>query len=819
MNSFEKNLMGDSSIPLHEAAEFFCGIKKHAEWTDPPDMTGELEGLFNVPPEQIIDKLKSVIALKWRKMIAYYTYAQCFRDHAWRAIKIEFGEHACDEHDDAEFYTKRAVALGGPVHIDVIDPPPASNNPFGILKMMARAEQEAIAEQRELLKMVGDENPMRIRIEEALSHDQHHLDEMWQIMTQEEHQSVDPAVAEAEMAAEGAPPEMGGEVPPGDPTMGEPPMEDPAAAAPPEGELPVEEPPAEESVAEPPEQEVVASMRFKVAMAKLGTGMGSRRSAFDRGIQAVDTARDIGNRAGGLMNLPGQMTNIPGGAYRTGREGLRLAADTATVAGGLGLLGVGIGTARSGNARNAGKGDLSTQPNQATSFMGKTSAAKEPPTDDELRETGRQRGVASLSAEATREKGRRGERAGKTIGGLGGLAAGGAAGRKYLSGKGRTVGTIAGALGGSLVGSSVGKQVGKEVDIARNDTNKYLEEKVAAMRFSLAMMKMAEGDPMAEAEAPMASPTSGEMEPTNYLDAELAGRQAQEQNESAYYRDQLGGVQAQAAQAQQAASDAQMQLEQVSQQAQEASAQITAATQQAVAAQDAATQQTLEAAKSRIGAQEMRAKMMELASMDPQQLGEQALAPAAGLGDAAGMGAPPGMEGPPGMGGPPPGAPPGPPPGGPPPAGPPPGPPPAAGPPGGAPNPPMGAPPEAAGAPQGMPKQSSAQKWMERGVGAGVGALTGAGSSLIAGTQADSMKAKADELDAARDGTFRAAAKAVSARQGALGAQLSKDHPYASAGTAALGGALMGGLQGPMVMDRGRALAADSAKHFRALAK
>jgi bacterioferritin (cytochrome b1) len=789
MNSFEKDLMGESSIPLHEAAEFFCGIKKHAEWTDPPDMTGELEGLFNVPPEQIIDKLKSIIAMKWRKMIAYYTYAQCFRDHAWRAIKIEFAEHACDEHEDAEFYTKRAVALGGPVHIDVIDPPPASNNPFGILKMMARAEQEVIAAQRELLKMVGDENPMRVGIDNALSHDQHHLDEMWQIMTQEEHQSVDPAVTEAEMAAEGAPPEMGGEMPV-DPAA-ELPVEDPAAAAPPEAEPPVEEPVEEPVEAAPPEdlEEKAASMRMQVFLQKTAAPLALPQTPalVEDGLRYV--AGKGRERVGNAVKRVGDATGI---TAKGAREGLGFTSDVASVGALLGLGGMAATKGSDGAgaaAAKAGKGAVKT-------------AAKEPPTDDELKETGRQRGVTSLAAEAEREKGRRGERAGKTVGGTGGMLAGGAAGRKLTApGKGKLLGTALGALGGAVVGSNVGKQVGKEVDIAKNAG--VSAEKIASMRLSLAMRKMAEGE-MAEAEAPMASPTSGEMEPTNYLNAELAGRQAQEQNESAFYREQLGGMQAQSQQLQQQVADAQMQLEQVQQQAQEASAQIQASTQQAVAAQDAATQQTLEAAKSRIGAQEMRAKMMELASMDPQQLGEQALAPAAALGDAS-MGAPPGMA-PPGMEGPPggpPGAPPGPPP-------------PAAGPPGGAPNPPLGAPPEAAGAPQGLPKLSSAQKWMERGIGAGVGAATGAGSSLIAGTQADSMAAKADELEAARDGSFRAAAKAISARQGALGAQLSKEHPYAAAGSAALGGALMGGLQGPMVIDRGRALAADTAGHLKA---
>ena len=458
--NFEDAFKEDREIPLHEAAHFFAGIKKFAEWTDPPDMTGMLEGQFNVPVEQVLEKLKAIIAMKFRKMVGYFTYAQSFRDHAWRAIKDEFGEHAHDEHEDAEFYVKRAVALGGPVHMEDIAAPPPSNNPLGILKMMARAEQEAIAAQRELLQLVGDENPMRVGIEEALHHDQHHLDEMWQVMTQEEHQGVE---------------------------LGEEPMAGMEEELPPEEE---ELPQAGE--AEP--KEVLASMRL-------------------------------------------------------------------------------------------------------SALLSKTAADK---SDADLKETGRQRGVANLAAEATREKGRRGERFGQVAGAVGGAAGGAALGKKYL---GRH-GALGGAALGMLAGGKAGKELGTEHDIHKNAS---LKKTATAMRFQLALMKLAQGemDGASAEEAGMSSPTAGELEPTNYLQAELAGRQAQEANESSYYREQLGQAKQEAMSAQQQAQQVQMTLEQVQQQAQQASEQIQAAAQQAVQAQDAATQQTLEAAKARIGAQEI----------------------------------------------------------------------------------------------------------------------------------------------------------------------------------------------------------------------
>ncbi len=679
--NFEDAFKEDREIPLHEAAHFFAGIKKFAEWTEPPDMTGMLEGQFAVPVEQVLEKLKEVIAMKWRKMVAYFTYAQSFRDHAWRAIKIEFGEHAHDEHEDAEFYVKRAVALGGPVHMDDITAPPPSNNPFGILKMMARAEQEAIAAQRELLEMVGDENPMRVGIEEALGHDQHHLDEMWQIMTQEEHQQV----------------ELGGDAP--------------GQELEPVGEEPPEVPQAGEA----DEMEVMASMRMAA----------------------------------------------------------KLAADK---------------------------------------------------SDKELKETGRQRGVASLAAEATRERGRRGERFGQVIGGVGGAAGGAALGKKYL---GRH-GALGGAALGLLAGGRAGKELGTEHDIRKNagimdifapkggatearyrraaaahdaaiKAGKSGKEaaaafdaalkKTAAMRFGLALTKMAEGEDMA-----MAAPTAGELEPTNYLQAEMLGRQAQEANESAYYREELGKAKQESMTMAQQAQQAQMQLEQVQQQAEQASAQIQAAAQQAVAAQDAVTQQTLEAAKARIGAQEMRAKMLELASQDPVVFGEASMGPAPGapMPD-AGMAPPPGPEGPAAAAPTPPAPPGGVPaaegaaPGGPAaPAGPPPG-----------PNPNMAA-------PAGQLKTGSVMS--DRLIGAGAGAALGAGGSLYAGHRAPALAAKAEQMEADKGDSFWAAARAAVAKNKATSAQLAADHPVGSAIVGGLSGALSGAMAGPRIMNEGRAL-------------
>jgi hypothetical protein len=340
----------------------------------------------------------------------------------------------------------------------------------------------------------------------------------------------------------------------------------------------------------------------------------------------------------------------------------------------------------------------------------------------------------------------------------------------------------------------------------------------AAMRASLSKMAAGVGEMGGDAQAPMASPTAGESEATNYLNAEMAGRQAQEQNESSFYREQLGTAQQQAQMAQQQMADTQMQLQQLQMQAQEAGAQIQAATQQAVAAQDQATQQSLEAAKARIGAQELRSKMLEIASQDPQQIGEQAMAPPP---PAPGMEqnlAPPGMAPPPGggevptEGGPPPpegpageaaGAPA--PPGGAPAGEPGAGGPPTMGGPGGAPPgspPPMGPPPPPEG-----PQMKVGAALGQHALGAGIGAAMGAGGSLYAGSRQPALAEKVQQLEGEQGGGFLQAARLAAAKKSLAGAELAQSHPGTSALIGGLAGGVAGAASGPRLIEKARTTA------------
>lgn len=135
-----------------------------------------------------------------------------------------------------------------------------------------------------------------------------------------------------------------------------------------------------------------------------------------------------------------------------------------------------------------------------------------------------------------------------------------------------------------------------------------------------AMRKAASANLASLAEAPvtMSSPAgSQQLEPTNYLAAEMRGRQAQEVGESAFYREQLRNIAGEAQTLSQQVAMAQEQAQQLEQQANEASMQVQEANQQAVAAHDEALRQTQIAANMRMGMQQLRAQLLEVASQDP----------------------------------------------------------------------------------------------------------------------------------------------------------------------------------------------------------
>ncbi len=186
MNKFAQAIIGDShDIKFTDAADFFLSIKrgpegdgsKTAGLLDPPDETGELEGKFEVPVENVVALMQNAITQAMTLMQAAMLYESSVRGPLMSPVRCVLSQN-WDHRCVIEYLTKRATTLAGPVHLGELEIPPASSNPIEIAKRMIRGEQEFIAALREVLLVVG-ENPMKTSIQGFMSSAQNRIDDYW----------------------------------------------------------------------------------------------------------------------------------------------------------------------------------------------------------------------------------------------------------------------------------------------------------------------------------------------------------------------------------------------------------------------------------------------------------------------------------------------------------------------------------------------------------------------------------------------------------------------------------------------------------------
>lgn len=173
-------------FPLSSATNFLLQLKTAAEVYAPPDTTGELEGAFAGSPDEVVQACLSLLENELKTGYAYQAYANMLRDLSHFAVAEEFEEHAADEGEHADFLLRRLSVLSGAPPLPDIPAPPSFSDPNQIMLTMVRMEQEGIAKWRLLKTLVGEENPMRFKIEEYLTKEQEHLDQLWQMLPPEQ---------------------------------------------------------------------------------------------------------------------------------------------------------------------------------------------------------------------------------------------------------------------------------------------------------------------------------------------------------------------------------------------------------------------------------------------------------------------------------------------------------------------------------------------------------------------------------------------------------------------------------------------------------
>lgn len=147
--------------------------------TATPDTTGQLEGEFAVPVEQVVTTMAQLTSHELKLQLAYLFYAEMLRGLN-RDMTETFEEIAKDEIKDAKYLLLRiSVLQPGGAPIPVPPSPTPMHDPQEILNQMITGEQQAIVLLKALHAQLG-ENPMKFTVESMMSEEQSHLDRLWQ---------------------------------------------------------------------------------------------------------------------------------------------------------------------------------------------------------------------------------------------------------------------------------------------------------------------------------------------------------------------------------------------------------------------------------------------------------------------------------------------------------------------------------------------------------------------------------------------------------------------------------------------------------------
>lgn len=172
---------------IHSPAPTQMHLQKLADGLPPAEGQQHLDmaGDYKAPLAEVLSAIQTMIETELATALAYSTYSASVRGHARLTLSEEFQEHADQETEHADYLMRRAAVLGGPLQLNPIVPPVGSTDPDDILQRMVRMEQEGITKWRLLHSLIGDTNPMKFKIEEYLTDEEEHLDDLLQLLPEE----------------------------------------------------------------------------------------------------------------------------------------------------------------------------------------------------------------------------------------------------------------------------------------------------------------------------------------------------------------------------------------------------------------------------------------------------------------------------------------------------------------------------------------------------------------------------------------------------------------------------------------------------------
>ena len=136
------------------------------------------EGAFAVDTSAVISTLQCYLEAKYSLEIAYRSYADRVKG-PWRdSLVSHWYEHAKDEKKSQYDLAMKIIGLGGDPAVCSITIPNCTYGLQSFFMCLMEMELRAIELGRELIQMSGDNDGLRLLMEEIVLNDSHHLDDL-----------------------------------------------------------------------------------------------------------------------------------------------------------------------------------------------------------------------------------------------------------------------------------------------------------------------------------------------------------------------------------------------------------------------------------------------------------------------------------------------------------------------------------------------------------------------------------------------------------------------------------------------------------------
>jgi len=170
----------DKSLEAADILKSFIG--KASPKPAQPDTTGKYEGKFKVPLKAMIGMLNQIVSAEYGQWARYYHYALVLKGHDRDSLAAEFEEHAEQELEHLEKVAMRVIGLGGyPIPRPDELPAPLKKTE-DILKELLFREQKGMELYRQVHAQCGDNEGTRQILEENMTMEQEHIDELWRYL-------------------------------------------------------------------------------------------------------------------------------------------------------------------------------------------------------------------------------------------------------------------------------------------------------------------------------------------------------------------------------------------------------------------------------------------------------------------------------------------------------------------------------------------------------------------------------------------------------------------------------------------------------------